>query len=119
MKYLYLIFTIYFSKIYLGFASIQSDMKPNAETIMWNSNSISWWTWVLMWALSPIKNIILSVLAINVVWVFIYLCYKLVAAEWKPDEFKKAMLGFVYAIIWLAIIPLAWALVKLISSLQF
>jgi hypothetical protein len=29
------------------------------------------------------------------------------------------MMGFVYAVIWLAIIPLAWALVKLISSLQF
>lgn len=100
--------------------SIQNDMLPNTNTIMWNSADIKGkWTWVLFPILTEFKSIIFSFLALIAVAVFIYLWFNLATAQWKPDEFKKAMMGFVYAVIWLAIIPLAWALVKLISSLQF
>jgi heme O synthase-like polyprenyltransferase len=95
-------------------------MLPNTNTIMGNSADIKWrGTNSLFPVLTEVKTIIFSLLALIAVAVFIYLWFKLVSAQWKPDEFKKAMMGFVYAVIWLAIIPLAWALVKLISSLQF
>lgn len=101
-------------------ANLWTDMLPNTNTIMGNSADIKWsWTNSLFPVLTEVKTIIFSLLALIAVAVFIYLWFKLVSAQWKPDEFKKAMMGFVYAIIWLAIIPLAWALVKLISSLQF
>ncbi len=100
--------------------NIQNDMLPNTNTIMGNSADIKWsGTNSLFPVLTELKTIIFSLLALIAVAVFIYLWFKLVSAQWKPDEFKKAMMGFVYAVIWLAIIPLAWALVKLISSLQF
>lgn len=100
--------------------NIQNDMIPSTNTIMGDSADIKWkWTNVLMPILTEFKTMIFWLLALIAVAVFIYLGYKLVVAQWKPDEFKKAMMGFVYAVVWLAIIPLAWALIKLISSLQF
>lgn len=101
-------------------ANLWTDMLPSTNTIMGNSADIRWgWTNSLFPVLTEFKTIIFSLLALIAVAVFIYLWFKLTSAQWKPDEFKKAMLGFVYAVIWLAIIPLAWAMVKLISSLQF
>jgi heme O synthase-like polyprenyltransferase len=95
-------------------------MIPSTNTIMGNSAEINWkWTDVLMPVFTEFKTLIFGLLALIAVAVFIYLWYKLVTAQWKPDEFKKAMMGFVYAVVWLAIIPLAWAMIKLISSLQF
>ncbi|MDD5212922.1 MAG: hypothetical protein PHG82_00635 [Candidatus Gracilibacteria bacterium] len=101
-------------------ANLGTDMLPNTNTIMGNSADIKGsGTNSLFPVLTEVKTIIFSLLALIAVAVFIYLGFKLVSAQGKPDEFKKAMMGFVYAIIGLAIIPLAWALVKLISSLQF
>lgn len=101
-------------------SNIKDHMIPNWNTIMGESSEINWnWTSIIMTVLTEFKNIIFWLLATISIWVFIYLGYKLVIAQWKPDEFKKAMMWLVYAIVWLAIVPLAWAMVKLISSLQF
>lgn len=121
MKKIVLFIFIFISSVFIAFwaSSIREDMIPETETIAWNTLDIESWTWAFLPILASFKNIILGLLAIIAVAVFIYLWFKLVKAEWKPDEFKKVMLWFVYAIIWLSIIPLAWAVVKLISSLQF
>ncbi len=101
-------------------SNMKNQMIPNWNTIMGESSEINWnWTSIIMIVLTEFKNIIFGLLATISIWVFIYLGYKLVIAQWKPDEFKKAMMWLVYAIVWLAIVPLAWAMVKLISSLQF
>lgn len=101
-------------------SNMKNQMIPNWNTIMGESSEINWnWTSIIMTVLTEFKNIIFGLLATISIWVFIYLGYKLVIAQWKPDEFKKAMMWLVYAIVWLAIVPLAWAMVKLISSLQF
>lgn len=121
MKKIILFIFIFTSSVFTVFwaSSIREDMIPDTETIAWNTSDIETWTWSLMPIFLSFKNIILGLLAIIAVAIFIYLGFKLVKAEWKPDEFKKVMLWFVYAVIWLSIIPLAWAMVKLISSLQF
>gem|GEM_PF-2562006 len=59
---------------------------------------------------------ILVVLAIGL---FVYLGIKLLIARGNEEEYKKAMLGFVYAISGLAIIPLAYALVTFVSQINF
>ncbi|MDD4151014.1 MAG: hypothetical protein PHR68_00135 [Candidatus Gracilibacteria bacterium] len=121
MKKIILFIFIFTSSVFtvFGASSIREDMIPDTETIAGNTSDIETGTGSLMPIFLSFKNIILGLLAIIAVAIFIYLGFKLVKAEGKPDEFKKVMLGFVYAVIGLSIIPLAWAMVKLISSLQF
>ena len=65
-----------------------------------------------------VKNIIFDILWIIVVWVFLYIWYKILASRWNPEEFKKAFKMFIYTIIGLVIISLAWVLVIFISGLK-
>jgi len=65
-----------------------------------------------------IRDFIFWVLWIIAVWVFLYFWFKLITAQWNEEEFKKSLIGFVYAIIWIAIVPLSWAVVKLILWLK-
>jgi hypothetical protein len=40
-------------------------------------------------------------------------------ARWNPEEFKKALMSFVYAVIGIFIVAVSRAVVKLVSSLNF
>lgn len=103
----------------ISFAWLQEDMLPTkvTDTIIETSkqnadsplNPIFWF----------VKDSIFALLWIFAVWVFLYFWIKLISARWNPEEFKKVQQWFINAVIWLAIIPLALWLVKLISSLQF
>ncbi len=64
------------------------------------------------------KETIFWVLALIVIWVFLYLWFKIIMARWKPEEFKKAFIMLIYAIIWLLIVSLSWVLVTFITSLK-
>jgi len=48
-------------------------------------------------------------------WVFVYIWINLVMARWNPEEFKKHMLQFVYAIIWIFFVSASWAIVKIVA----
>jgi NADH:ubiquinone oxidoreductase subunit 6 (subunit J) len=61
---------------------------------------------------------LVTLVGIFAVWVFIFIGFKIVMARWNPEEFKKAWVHFIYAIIWIFFIFAAWWLVKLISSLS-
>jgi hypothetical protein len=65
------------------------------------------------------KDSIFWLLALVSIAVFIFIWAKLIMAKWNPEEFKKALMQFIYAVIWLAVIALSWGLVKLVSSLNF
>ena len=69
--------------------------------------------------LDYIKDSIFSLLALIAIAVFIFIGAKLIMARWNPEEFKKVIMNFIYAVIWLAIVALSWGAVKLISSLDF
>jgi hypothetical protein len=64
------------------------------------------------------KNQIVLVVEVLAVWVFIFIGIRFVMARWNPEEFKKAWLHFVYAIIWVFFIFMAWWAVKLVSSIR-
>lgn len=74
------------------------------------------------WALDQVLNyatvLIFMILWVVAVWVFIYLWFKLISSRWNEEEFKKALMWFVYAVVWLALIPMAYLLIKLITSLE-
>lgn len=50
--------------------------------------------------------------------VFIFIWARLVIAKWNPEEFKKAIMSFIYAIAWLFIITASWWVVKLVSTIN-
>lgn len=110
-----LILISYFSIFIANAGSLKDDMIPNSNNI-W----VSWeWTWVISQILIYTKDFLFSILGIIAIWVFLYFWFKLTIARWNEEEFKKALMWFMYAVIWLAIIPLAWWAVKIISTLKF
>lgn len=115
MKKIFYVLIVFLTNIYLTTASLKKSMLPNNNTI-W----ISWkWTDSLNQVFIYAKNFLFAVLWLIAVWVFLFFWFKLISAKWDPEELKKVLMWFVYAIVWLAVIPLAWWIVKLVASLNF
>lgn len=96
-------------------ASLKDSMMPNENTI-W----IDWdWTWTINSILIYVKDLLFYILWLVAIAVFLYFWFKLISSRWNEEEFKKTLMWFVYAVIWLAIIPLAYWAVKLAASLKF
>lgn len=95
--------------------SIEMNMIPHSDTIHYAWEKTAWLDSVAAY----IKNTIFWIFYTIAVWVFIYLWTKLLVARWNQEEFKKALVWFIYAAVWIAIVPLAWALVKLVSGIDF
>lgn len=81
----------------------------------WNMDGFSSLTNILVW----FKNELTAILSILVIGVFIFIGIRIVSSRWNPEEFKNAMMHFVYTIIWIFLFFIAWWAVKLISSLSF
>ncbi len=64
------------------------------------------------------KTSIFALLWLVVVAVFIFIGARLVIARWNPEEFKKVLLQFVYAVVWLFVVSIAYLAVQLVSSLS-
>ncbi len=115
-KFLFLMFGLFFVRF--TFAWLQDQIIPDdGSNIIINTSK--WGTWVVYSVLDYIKESIFGLLALIAIIAFIFIGAKLVMARWNPEEFKKAMLHFVYAIVGLAIVALSWWIVKLITSLNF
>lgn len=98
----------------------QSDIYGTRTSTGTIIDSVSWtWLTLLDWVLRYSKNSVFDLLALLVIAVFIYIWWKLVVARWKPDEFKKALMNFVYAIVWIFLVSAAWAIVKVVTWLNF
>jgi hypothetical protein len=114
MKKIYFSFLVYIS-ILQTYADLKNDMLPSTDTV--------WvvWEWLdpLTQILVHTKTFLFAVLWLVAVGVFLYFWFQLITNKWNEEEFKKALMWFIYAIVWLAIIPLAWWAVKIISTLTF
>jgi len=66
-----------------------------------------------------IKDIIFWLIALFAIWSFLYFWFKLVIAQWNQEEFQKSISWFIYTIVGIIIVTLAWWIIKLISSIQF
>ena len=78
--------------------SIVDNMIPKSDSIVWWNE---YWDYTASQdgVDSYIKDTIFALFYIIAVWVFIYLGIQLVSARWNAEEFKKALMGFVYAAI--------------------
>lgn len=93
---------------------LKNDIVPETHEVLAN-----WWSSPIDTVIIFVKDFIFSILWIIVVWVFLYFWFKLVTSAWNPEELKKTMMWLVYVIVWLAIMSLAWAAVKLVTTLNF
>jgi len=66
---------------------------------------------------SSAKTILFTVVLVVAVAMFLYNWFQILMSFWKPDEFKKAFKTFIYTVIWLVVIALAYALVAMISGI--
>jgi predicted tellurium resistance membrane protein TerC len=95
-----------------------NNITTDPEGIYQNTTFGDWKLAMLSGLLKWFKEELLSVVEVVVIWVLIWLGFKMIMARWNPEEFKKAWLWFVYVILWIFFIFAAWWLVKLVSSLS-
>ncbi len=126
MKKIFFILFWFFIQIFWVFASSNASSSKIKD---WILNSLPWhdkvisnseaWKDSLTSLLLYWKNTIFDLLALIAVWVFLYIWYKIIMAKWKPEEFKKAFMHLVYAIVWIVIISLAWVIIVFVAGLKF
>ncbi|EKE26943.1 MAG: hypothetical protein ACD_4C00113G0004 [uncultured bacterium (gcode 4)] len=139
----FIIFLSY-SSIWISYAGVFSDMWTSiknsfdgkdlkTDMIVWQKSNLIEWKDTVDTSLGVdkhevnfsdnfikvIERYIFWLLWLTTVSVFIYIWYMLFTAEWKEDEFKKALKALTYAVVWLAVIPLSYIVIKIISGLNF
>jgi len=118
MKKIKYIFLFFFFSISHLFAGIEDDMIPDdPDTIIINYDKE--WEPLLVSIFEYIKESLFWILSLIAIWAFIYVWIKLIMAKWSPEEFKKALMHFIYIVIGLAIIAISWVVVRLVSGLNF
>lgn len=97
------------------------DIKNSIIPDSWNNVVVNQKSWddLLFSVIEYVRESIFWLLALIAITVFIFIWARLVIARWNQEEFKKAIMHFVYAVVWIALVALSWAAVKLVSSLNF
>ena len=67
---------------------------------------------------SYIRDSIFGLMGLIAIGVFLYIGFKLISARWNPEEFKKALNTFIYAVIGIFIVSFAFAAVRLIAGID-
>ncbi len=112
----------YISIVNFAFADTSKDairewIYPDSTIL--NESITAEKNWVIFWLLSYVKDTVFGLLMVIAIWVFLYLWFKLVIARGNPEEFKKAITMFVYALVWIVLVSLAWAIVYIVAWVQF
>lgn len=68
--------------------------------------------------LAWIRDSIDLLLPITAIGVFLFVGIRLGVARWNPEEFKKAWMQFIYAIVGIFVVSFAWAAVKLVAGIN-
>lgn len=118
-KLLYII--TYFIALFSSKISFATSIKDKLlEDTSWNIWNVSWTSTssILWWLFAWFKTEIFSVIMVISIAVFIFIGIKFATSRWNPEEFKKAWLHMIYAVIWIFFVFMAWWLVKIVSSLS-
>ena len=97
--------------------SIMESLIDSSKNTVINNNSNDGLT-VLQSISVWIKNSLTGFVLMISVWAFLFVWIRLAVARWNPEEFKKAMSQFVYAIVWIFLVSIAWASVTLVAWLN-
>ncbi len=92
-----------------AWSSIAGEVDTNTE----------WWFDLMNMIFIFVKDSIFGLLALITVGLFIYIGWKLVKADWNPEELKKAFKHLVNIVIGLFIIAASFAIVRIVAGLNF
>lgn len=120
---LVLIAILFFWIIWVNANSLKESIIPWWETITTIWSDTNWsdedgWMWVISKILNFIKESIFWLLSIIAIWMFIYIGFNLVKAQWNPEEMSKAWKTLIHVIVWLFIVAVSWALVAMFSGIK-
>jgi hypothetical protein len=65
-----------------------------------------------------VRDGIFALMAVLAIGMFLFIGGRLIMARWNPEQFKKAMMSFVYAAIGIFVVAAAWAIVRLIAGIN-
>lgn len=121
IKKIFFIFVWVFSSISSSFAAsdiienwIINGINGNSETVI---DNVDWKAWVEN-LFDYVKTTIFDLLALIVIWTFLYIWYKIIISRGNPEEFKKAWMMLIYAVLWLLFVALSWVIVVFVSGLK-
>ena len=101
----------------------QQDMRVWTDfTIGWEQKLDIWW-----WSGVSIKNNFIKTIMNYTLWIvfivalsmFIYIWFELATAEWKQEKFTKWLKWLAYAWVGLAVIPLAYIIIRIATWFNF
>lgn len=94
----------------------QSSQKLKNDILDWiTDKSVLWTNTEITSFFSILKENILSLVYIIVIWTLVWIWIRMASSRWNPEEFKKAWIHFVYVLVWVFIIFAAVWIVKIIS----
>ena len=127
MKKIYyiILFLVFTWNNYVFWNNTDGSINIKDKLINSTDSNFAWWklnddNWLLsLWALFAwLKTELMAIVSVVAIAIFIYIGIKMATARWNPEEFKKAWLHFVYAIIWIFVVFMAYWAVTLISNLN-
>ena len=123
MKNIYRYFIVFLSFIWVksSFAvdALDSDdlkqgIIPSPSTITYDGNELEWYG-ILDYILGFLRDSMFALMALIAIAMFLFIWGRLVVARGNPEEFKKAMMSFVYAAVGIFVVAFAWAIVQLVA----
>jgi len=114
---LVLIVILSFWLIWVNANDLRESIMPKVNTIseIWSEKK---WLWVISQILNFIKESIFWLLSVISIWMFIYVGFNLVKAQWNPEEMSKAWKTLIHVIVWLFLVAVSWALVAMFSWIK-
>jgi len=114
---LVLIVILSFWLIWVNANDLRESIMPKVNTIseIWSEKE---WLWVISQILNFIKESIFWLLSVISIWMFIYVGFNLVKAQWNPEEMSKAWKTLIHVIVWLFLVAVSWALVAMFSWIK-
>ncbi len=120
-----LLFVFSFSFVWLSYSATRDVWSEDIKKVLLDISSDNvvktgnndWFETtasILIWA----KDSLTSVIVLIAVWAFLFIWIKLAFARGNPEEFKKAMMQLVYAIVWVFVVSIAWAVVRLVAGIH-
>lgn len=99
----------------------KSEILPanSDNTIIKITGNPNDWTSVLWEIAKYITDTLFWILITIWTWVFLYLGAKLIMARGNPEEFRKNLMWLVYALLWIVVMTVAYAVVWFVSSISF
>ena len=100
----------------MGNDDLRNAIIPNNANQVLTSSETG--EWLLDALLDFARDGIFALMAVVAIGMFLFIGWKLLMARGNAEEFKKALMSFIYTAIGIFVVAAAWAIVKLIAGIN-